>query len=52
MINIRCKKCGWRLPFSAKATKDSVQERGAGNIVCPNCGEVLIRKGGNVNRWY
>lgn len=52
MINIKCKKCGWSLPFSAKATKDSVQERGAGNIVCPKCGEVLVRKGGNVNRWY
>ena len=52
MINIRCKKCGWRLPFSAKETNDSVQERGNGNVVCPNCGEILIRKGGKFNRWY
>lgn len=52
MINIRCKKCGWRLPFSAKATRDSVQMRGGVNILCPKCGELLIRKGGKVNRWY
>jgi len=52
MINIKCKKCGWELPFSAKANKDSVCSRGTENILCPKCGELLVRKGGKVNRWY
>ena len=52
MISIKCKKCGWELPFSAKANKDSVCGRGSKNILCPKCGEMLVRKGGKVNRWY
>jgi predicted RNA-binding Zn-ribbon protein involved in translation (DUF1610 family) len=52
MIKIKCKKCGWTLPFSSKATNDSVQDRGGGNIVCPKCGEILIKKGGKIGRWY
>ena len=52
MINIRCKKCGWQLPFSAKEKKDSVVYRGTNDIVCPKCGELLVRAGGKVNRWY
>jgi predicted RNA-binding Zn-ribbon protein involved in translation (DUF1610 family) len=52
MINIRCKKCGWRLPFFTRANIDSVQERGKGDIVCSKCGEVLIRKGGKVKQWF
>lgn len=52
MISIRCKKCGWRLPFSSKATSDSVQLRGKCDIVCPKCGILLIRKGGRFKRWY
>ncbi|MCX6665019.1 MAG: hypothetical protein NT038_03005 [Euryarchaeota archaeon] len=51
MIQIKCKKCGWSLPFSAK-TKDSVVDRGSNNVVCPKCGETLIRMGGKVGRWY
>jgi len=52
MIYIKCKKCGWKLPFSAKVKKDSVCERGAKNVLCPKCGELLIKKGGKDNRWY
>jgi len=52
MIKIKCKKCGWCLPFSSKEKKDSVQDRGECNLVCPKCGEMLIRKGGKISRWY
>jgi len=53
MINIRCRKCGWRLPFSSiGAKKDSVQNRGESTVRCPKCGEILIEKGGKKNRWY
>ncbi len=52
MINIKCKKCGWKLPFQAKSNKDTVCGRKSIDIVCLNCGKILIRKGGNVNRWY
>jgi NAD-dependent SIR2 family protein deacetylase len=44
MIKIKCKKCGWTLPFSSKATNDSVQDRGGGNIICPKCGELVIER--------
>ncbi len=50
MIHIKCKKCGWRLPFSDKGDKDTVKNRGEGNIICPSCGEILIKRGGKVNR--
>jgi len=46
MIHIKCKKCGWRLPFSSKTNKDTVKNRGDADIVCPNCGQVLVKKGG------
>ena len=52
MINIKCKKCGWMLPFQAKSNKDNVCGRKSIDIVCLKCGKILIRKGGNVNRWY
>ena len=52
MINIRCKNCGWKLPFSALGSKDSVQNRGETTVACPKCGELLIQKGGKKNRWY
>ena len=48
MIHIRCKKCGWRLPFSSKKDEDTVQERGDGNLLCPNCNELLICRGGKI----
>ena len=51
MINIRCKKCGWRLPFSSRGSKDSVQNRIGSNVNCPKCGELLIQKGGKKNQW-
>ena len=52
MINIKCKKCGWTLPFTARAKKDNVCGRKPDDVECPKCGKLLIRKGGNVNRWY
>ena len=51
MIHIKCKNCGWRLPFSGKGNGDTVSGRGDGNIICPSCGEILIKMGGKVNRW-
>ena len=51
MIHIKCKNCGWRLPFSSKGNEDSVGNRGVVNIICPSCGEILIKRGGKVNRW-
>ena len=41
MIKIRCKKCGWKLPFSAKESKDSVVYRGGSSVNCPKCGETI-----------
>ena len=52
MINIRCKKCDWKLPFSTRGLKDSVVHRGESSINCPKCGELLIQKGGKKSRWY
>ena len=46
MIHIKCKKCGWRLPFSDNGDKDTVKNQGDGNITCPICGELLIKRGG------
>jgi len=43
MIHIRCKNCGWRLPFSSKENVDTVKDRGLGDITCPNCGKTLIQ---------
>lgn len=51
MIHIKCKKCGWRLPFSSKGNEDTVKGRGDGTIVCPNCGEILIKRGGKGYEW-
>ena len=44
MIHIKCKNCGWRLPFSSKGNEDSVGNRGDGNIICSSCGEILIKE--------
>jgi len=52
MINIKCEKCGWTLPFIARARKDNVCGRRSDDVECPKCGKLLIRKGGNVKRWY
>jgi len=51
MIHIKCKKCGWRLLFSGKGDKDTVNGQGGDTIICPSCGEILIKRGGKVNRW-
>ena len=51
MIRIKSKKCGWRLLFSSKGNEDTVRERGDSNIICPSCGEILIKKGGKVYEW-
>jgi len=45
MIHIKCKKCGWRLPFSSKINGYTVRGKIKGEkLICPNCGEVLIIK--------
>ena len=51
MIHIRCKKCGWRLPFSGKKDEDAVKSRGDANIICPKCGEMLVKSGGKWKEW-
>jgi len=51
MIHIQCKKCGWRLPFSSKRNEDTVKNRGNGNIICPNCGQMLIKMGAKRTEW-
>ena len=43
MIQIRCKNCGWRLPFSSKQNRDTVKNRGICDVKCPNCGKMLIK---------
>ena len=43
MLHIKCKTCGWRLPFSSKGNVDTVKSRGNGKIICPNCGNTLIQ---------
>ena len=44
MIHIKCKKCGWRLPFSSKINGYAGKDRLLGNTICPNCGQILIKK--------
>jgi len=50
MIHIRCKKCGWRMPFSSEKNEDTVKSRGDTNILCPNCGAMLVKSGGKWKR--
>jgi len=52
MINIKCKKCGWKLPLTTKAKRDNVCGRKSEDVQCPDCGKLLIRNGGKINRWY
>jgi len=43
MLHIKCKKCGWRSPFSSKIDGYTVQSRLKKNgLICPKCGEILI----------
>ena len=51
MIHIKCKNCGWRLPFSSNRNEDAVKNRGDSDIICPNCGQMLIKSGGKWNGW-
>ena len=45
MIHIKCKKCGWRLPFSSKIDGYTARNRLKGDtLLCPNCGQILIEK--------
>jgi predicted RNA-binding Zn-ribbon protein involved in translation (DUF1610 family) len=51
MIHIKCKKCGYRLPFSSKIDGFTARSRLKGDIViCPNCGQVLINRGEKTKR--
>jgi predicted RNA-binding Zn-ribbon protein involved in translation (DUF1610 family) len=44
MINIKCRKCGYRLPFSQKIDGFTVRSRlKYKQVVCPRCGEILIK---------
>ncbi|MCK5261316.1 MAG: hypothetical protein KAJ44_03975 [Thermoplasmatales archaeon] len=51
MIHIKCRACGWSLPFSSKGNEDTVKRRGDSKLVCPNCGKTLIQTGGKVQKW-
>jgi len=44
MIHIRCKNCGWSLPFSSRENEDTVKDRGFSDIKCPNCGKILVEQ--------
>ena len=44
MIHIKCKKCGWRSPFSSKIDGYTVKNRlKKDGLLCPECGEILIK---------
>ena len=44
MIHIKCKKCGWRLPFSSKIDGYTIKSRlKKDGLICPECGEILIK---------
>jgi NAD-dependent SIR2 family protein deacetylase len=44
MLYIKCKKCGWRSPFSSKIDGYTVQSRLKNKVlICPECGETLIK---------
>jgi predicted RNA-binding Zn-ribbon protein involved in translation (DUF1610 family) len=46
MIHIKCKKCGWRLPFSSKIDGFTTRNRLIGDtLLCPNCDQILIKRG-------
>ena len=48
MIHIKCKKCGWRLPFSSKIDDFTARKRlKEDKVICPNCGQILIKRRGN-----
>ena len=45
MIYIKCKRCGWRSPFSSKIDGYTVQSRlKKDGLICPNCGGILISR--------
>ena len=45
MIHIKCKKCGWRSPFSSKIDGYTVKNRlKKDGLICPNCSQILIKK--------
>jgi predicted RNA-binding Zn-ribbon protein involved in translation (DUF1610 family) len=47
MIHIKCKKCGWRSPFSSKIDGYTVKSRlKKDGLICPECGEILIKSKG------
>lgn len=44
MIHIKCKKCGYRLPFSTRIDGYTAKRIIKKETVCPKCGEILIKK--------
>jgi hypothetical protein len=43
MINIQCKKCGYRFPFSTKEYGFTARARFNSTTLCHNCGQILIK---------
>jgi predicted RNA-binding Zn-ribbon protein involved in translation (DUF1610 family) len=49
MLHIKCKKCGWRSPFSSKIDGYKVRTRlKRDGLKCPECGEILIKSRGKI----
>jgi len=45
MLHIKCKKCGWRSPFSSKIDGYTVKNRlKKDGLLCPKCGALLIKR--------
>jgi predicted RNA-binding Zn-ribbon protein involved in translation (DUF1610 family) len=45
MIHIKCKKCGWRTPFSSNIDGFTAKNRLKEDVLlCPNCGQILIKR--------
>jgi len=45
MLHIKCRKCGFRLPFSKKINGYTARKRLIEDtLLCPNCGEILIKR--------
>ena len=44
MLHIKCKNCGWRLPFTSKIDGYTIRSRlKRDGLICPECGQILIK---------
>ena len=48
MLHIKCNKCGFRFPFSTRINGYTVRNRLVENTLCPNCGQILIKRKVNI----